>query len=148
MLKLTSYLVLVAIVHALWEIQIEGKDGGWARKLPTFRINVFFRKLLGGKPLTGYHIFMLLLFQLIFHSPLILFAFSWTTEALIQGYFIWYFIIEDAAWFILNPYYTLTRFRKHHIQWHKRWFLGLPLSYWVGGVIGTILLFLGGALCT
>ena len=55
------FLLWMACVHALWEIQIEGKSG-WARKLPTFRVHIFFRHLLGGKALTGYHIYMLLLF--------------------------------------------------------------------------------------
>lgn len=142
-LNLSIYLIVVAIVHALLEIQVEGKTGGWARQLPTFRVNVFFRKLLGGKPLTGYHIFMLLLFQLIFHGAFIFIPFTIKSECILQGCFMWYFVIEDIAWFILNPYYTLARFKKHHIQWHKRWFMGLPYSYWFGGILGTILILLG-----
>ena len=61
MLKLVLFLMWLALVHASWEIQIEGKDG-WARELPCWRLNVFFRKLLGGKALTGYHTWMMLLF--------------------------------------------------------------------------------------
>jgi hypothetical protein len=56
MIKQYIFTLVLAIITALWEIQVEGKEG-WAKQLPTFRINVFFRKLLGGKPLTGYHIF-------------------------------------------------------------------------------------------
>jgi hypothetical protein len=46
-------------------------------------------------------------------------------------------------WFIFNPHYTLKRFRKRNIEWHSRWFMGLPYTYWWGGIIGTILLILG-----
>jgi len=52
MIEHIVYTIALAIIFALLEVQVEGKDG-WCRNLPTFRINVFFRKILGGKPLTG-----------------------------------------------------------------------------------------------
>jgi hypothetical protein len=67
MIKYYIFTLILAIITALWEIQVEGR-WGWAKLLPTFRINVFFRKLLGGKALTGYHIFLLLLFVTVFHE--------------------------------------------------------------------------------
>lgn len=137
------YTIVFAFIFALLEIQVEGRDG-WCKKLPTFRINVVFKKLLGGKPLTGYHLYMILLFTTIFHAMLHHDGLSIKTEAHVFGLLCWFFVIEDALWFILNPHYTWKRFRKHQIEWHNRWVCGLPLTYWWGSIIGTMLLFIGG----
>ena len=142
MIEHIIYTIILTIITALWEIQIEGK-WGWAKLLPTFRINVFFRKLLGGKALTGYHIFMLLLFIAIFHAMLHEESWSWEKEFQVFGLLSWFFVLEDVLWFIFNPHYTWKRFRKKTIEWHNRWFLGLPYTYWWGIIIGIILLLLG-----
>jgi hypothetical protein len=142
MIKQYIFTLVLAIITALWEIQVEGKEG-WAKQLPTFRINVFFRKLLGGKPLTGYHIFLLLIFIIVFHGLFINELGTWKVESTIFGLIFLFFVIEDVMWFTFNPHYTLKRFRKKQIEWHSRWFLGLPISYWYGTIIGTILLILG-----
>ena len=142
MIKEYIFTIFLAIITSLWEIQVEGKEG-WAKQLPTFRINVFFRKLLGGKPLTGYHIFLLLLFLLVFHGLFINELGTWKVESNIFGLLCWFFVIEDVMWFIFNPHYTLKRFKSKHIEWHCRWFMGLPYSYWWGMIAGTILLLVG-----
>lgn len=143
-LKFYIWVLILAIIHSLWEIQIEGREGGWARHLPTFRINIMLTKLLLGKELTGYHIYMCLLFVTIFHGILLFQTWSWKVEAQVFGLLSWYFIIEDFLWFFFNKHYTLRKFRPGKILWHKRWFLGLPYSYWWGGIIGTFLLIMGG----
>ena len=135
------YTILLAVLYALVEIQIEGK-AGWARHLPTFRINVFFRKFLGGKPLTGYHIFMLMTFVVVFHAMMHN-EMSWRNEIQIFGLLNWFFVIEEISWFILNPHYTLQKFLDKDIRWHKRWLWGLPVSYWIGILLGTWGLYLG-----
>jgi hypothetical protein len=128
-------------LYALLEIQIEGKNG-WARHLPTFRINVFFKKLLGGKPLTGYHIYMLLTFIVVFNAMMHE-EVSLKNEFNIIGYLSIFFVLEDMFWFILNPHYTLKRFIQKDIKWHKRWLFGLPISYWVGILIMSLMFYLG-----
>lgn len=143
MIKYYIFTIILAIITALWEIQVEGKDG-WAKLLPTFRINVFFRKLLGGKSLTGYHIFLLLLFITVFHGLFINELGTLKIEYKIFGLVSWFFVIEDTLWFVFNPRYTWKRFRKQNIEWHNRWFWGLPYTYWWGMIIGTGLLILGG----
>lgn len=80
--KLILFLIWLAFVHAKWEVQIEGK-AGWARELPCWRLNVFFRKLLGGKALTGYHTWMMLLFFSFFHGIFIFL--KWTCRGLLFG---------------------------------------------------------------
>ena len=142
MFKHCLFTVVLAIITALWEIQIEGKDG-WAKLLPTFRINVFFRKLLGGKSLTGYHIFLLLLFVTVFHGLFINELGTWQIEFTIIGFVSLFFVLEDVLWFIFNPHYTFRRFRKKQIEWHSRWFMGLPFTYWWGMIVGIICLLLG-----
>jgi hypothetical protein len=55
-----AFMVFLAFILALWEIQIEGKDG-WAAKLPCWRLEKgWLVKLTGGRPITGYHLFMTL----------------------------------------------------------------------------------------
>ena len=143
MIKFIIYLLWMATIHALWEIQVEGKTGGWARHLPTFRINVFFNNLLGGKALTGYHLFMLILFITIFHGFFLFQEWTPKLELVIFGIGIIYFVVEDFLWFVLNKHYGIKRFRPGKIAWHNRWVLGLPISYWVGGIIVSTLLHFG-----
>lgn len=142
-IKLFIWMSILALLHALQEVQIEGRSG-WARHLPTFQINVFFYKFLGGKPLTGYHLYMLLMFITIFHGVFLFQEWSIKLEMTIFGYFSWYFVIEDFLFFVVNPHYSLRHFKKDHIEWHKRWFWGLPYTYWWGMIIGITLLLLGG----
>jgi len=141
-IKLIGWLLFLAFVHALWEIQIESK-AGWARHLPTFRVNTFLTKLLIGKEITGYHLYMLLFLITIFHGIFLFRPFSWRTEATVFGLFCWYFIIEDFLWFVLNKHYRLWNFKKGKITWHKRWIFGLPVSYWWGMILGIFLLIIG-----
>jgi hypothetical protein len=142
LIKYYIFTIILAVVTALQEIQTEGK-WGWAKLLPTFRINVFFRKLLGGKALTGYHIFLLLTYIIVFHGLFINELGTWKIEATIFGLVSWFFVIEDILWFIFNPHYTFKKFRKKQIEWHNRWFMGLPITYWWGMIIGILLLIIG-----
>lgn len=139
MFKYIIFTLIVATITALWEVQVEGSEG-WAKKLPTFRINVFFRKLLGGKPLTGYHIFLLLLFITVFHGLFITELGTWKIESGVFGFVSWFFVIEDVLWFVFNPHYGMRNFKKGKIEWHNRWAFGLPITYWWGMIIGTGLL--------
>jgi len=141
-IKIITWMIILAFFHALQEREIEGK-AGWARHLPTFRINVFVIKLLIGKEITGYHIFMLFMFLTIFHGLFISVPLSIKKELIILGLMSYYWIIEDFLFFIVNPHYRFKNFKKGKISWHKRWFVGLPYSYWWGIIIGTTLLLLG-----
>lgn len=142
MIKILLYLLLVASLHAKLEIMIEGKSG-WARSLPCWRFNRFITKLILGKEITGYHFYLFLMFLALFHSPLLFLTWTFKTESLILGSFCIYWIIEDFLWFVENKHYTFKAFRKGKISWHKRWFLGFPVSYWISGIIGTALILLG-----
>ena len=83
-IKIIIWMLILAYFHAKQETEIEGK-AGWARHLPTFRINIFLTKLLLGKEITGYHIYMLLMFLVMFHLPYLFIPFTIKTELTIIG---------------------------------------------------------------
>ena len=144
MLKFILYIFLVALLHAKLETMIEGQDGGWAKKLPCWRLNVFLIKLIIGKELTGYHCYLMLLFLTLFHSPLLFIEWTLQAECFILGLFCFYWILEDWLWFVLNKHWGLKKFKKDCIPWHLRWAFGVPISYWISAILGVIFLSLGG----
>jgi len=137
------FLLLLAAIHAKMELQSEGKMG-WGLKFPCWRLNNALIRLVIGKELTGYHFYMCMMFLLLFHSPFLFIAFTLKRELTIIGLYFWYWIFEDFFWFIESKNYGLRNFKPGRIYWHKRWSLGLPVSYWGGMIIGTLLLLLGG----
>ena len=145
MIKIILFLILLALLHALWEIQIEGKDG-WAKKLPCWRINVFFRKLFGGKPMTGYHFYMFSIWILAFHVPYILLPYSYGLECYIWSALLFYFPVEDFLWFVCNKHYGIKKFKQGKVEWHKKWLLGLPKAYWICWSLSIILYLLPKAI--
>jgi hypothetical protein len=145
MLNIIIYLIILALLHAKLELMIEGK-AAWALRLPCWRIDNYLTRFLLGKEITGYHVWLLVLFSLIFHAPFLFIDWSLKKEMLTLGLFYWYWIAEDFFWFIESKHYGLRSFKKGKIYWHKRWFGCLPVSYWWGMLIGTLFLFIGGLL--
>lgn len=143
-IKITIWMIILAYFHACQEREIEGK-AGWARHLPTFRINIFITKLLLAKEITGYHLYMLLMFLTIFHLPFLFIPISIKNEMILLGLMSYYWVIEDFLFFIVNPHFGIKKFKKGSISWHKRWciFNLIPVSYFWGIFLGTILLILG-----
>jgi len=134
---------LLALFFANVEIQIEGADG-WASKLPvTFRVeghwalNLFW----GGRPLTGYHVWIFSFMLLVFHLPM-LFAGQWSVrlEARALGCVMAFWVVEDLLWFVLNPAYGWSRLVSRQVPWHKHWFLSLPTDYWTFSLGAAVLL--------
>ena len=131
-----------AVVIACVEIEAEGKRG-WAEKMPTwYRTTgfwaVLYGKLLGGKPLTGYHLFMFFFPVLLFHAHFFV-GVPWSGERELLAwamYFAWC-PLWDYFWFVLNPHYA-GRFRKENVWWHARsaWVFGLfPVDYLFGALL-------------
>jgi len=138
---LMLWIVILAFFFAKVEIHIEGGDG-WAGKLPTWRVER--HKLLdifwGGRPMTGYHAWMFTFMALVFHLPVLLTgAFTWPLEARILASLMYFWILEDFLWFVLNPEYGLRRFKPHLVSWHGRWILFFPAEYWIFSVLGGVL---------
>ena len=139
------FMIFMAVILALWEIQIEGKDG-WAAKIPTWRIEKgWVLKFTGGRPLTGYHVFMTLFMIAIVHLPLFFVSWSWRLELLLMGFYMGMVLIEDFFWFVFNPHYGIKSFRKGKIWWHKTWWGPAPSFYWILLVIVILLIYFGRA---
>ena len=142
---LIAFMVVLAVLLAFWEIQIEGKDG-WAGKLPCWRMEKgWFLKLTGGRPVTGYHFFMTLFLIAIVHLTLFFVPWSWRLESLLLGFYVGMVFLEDFFWFVLNPQYGIKKFRKGEIWWHKQWWGPVPALYWFLLIIVIVLIYLGRA---
>lgn len=124
----------LALLLANVEVQIEG-SAGWAANLPTWRIEDGWLLDLfwGGRPMTGYHVYIFSFVALFFHFP---FAFcwrwSWRAEARALASIALFWVAEDFLWFLLNPAFGWTRFAPSFVLWHHHWLLGAPTDYWLG----------------
>ncbi|MFH0952426.1 MAG: hypothetical protein V1838_04545 [Patescibacteria group bacterium] len=141
------YIILTAVFLALWEIQIEGSNG-WAAKLPTWqKKNNFTKVILGGRPLTGYHLLLVFTILTLIHLSVFFTKWSWHTEAMIIGFFLVMITLEDFLWFVLNPAWGLSKFkRSDELWWHPSWFIGLPTFYWFTLTIGILAILWGFAI--
>jgi hypothetical protein len=138
-----------ALLFAAVEIEIEGPHG-WAERLPTwFRVTTPWARLYGilmrGKPLTGYHAVMFLLPLWSFHFGFMAgIPWSWPSEAATLGAYMVWTVTWDLLWFILNPRFGWSRFRKGAVWWHGRTWIGrFPVDYYIAIVIS--LVFAGSA---
>ena len=130
----------VAMVFAAVEIEVEGKHG-WAEKSATwFRTKGLAAKIygvfMGGKPLTGYHLFMFFLPLLVFHSHFAMgVPWSFARELLVFAMYFAWLPTWDFLWFVLNPEYGVKKFKKQNVWWHARshWLFNVtPLDYLFG----------------
>jgi hypothetical protein len=137
------FVLALATVYALLEIQIEGPNG-WAKNLPTWRKSGFPWGLLVGfdKELTGFHFYFLLLLLLLFHFPFLFVSWTMALELRILSLFLLTRIVEDFLWFVLNPAYGIGKFVRKEIPWHKAWFFGLPTGYWTTTPVALVLYYL------
>lgn len=136
---LALYVFLLCSMLAEVEIQIEG-EAGWAANLPTWRTtNPAITWIFGGKPVTGYHVFMNLFLLLIYHFPLLFGHPTLEKEAKILWTWATAAVVWDFMWFALNPEYGITRYSARNVWWFKTWALGVPVDYFVG--IGMSFLF-------
>jgi hypothetical protein len=138
-----AFMVFLACILALWEIQIEGKDG-WAANLPGWRREKgWLVKLTGGRPITGYHLFMTVFLIAMVHLPLFFTPWSWRLECLLFGFYLGMVLLEDFLWFVFNPHYGIKSFRKGKIWWHLSWWGPVPGFYWILLIIVIILIYFG-----
>jgi hypothetical protein len=136
-----TMLAVLAFLFAKVEIHVEGADG-WAGKLPTWRVQNRITELLyGGRPLTGYHLYVQLFVLVFCHVPYAIgLPFTWRVEALVASFMILFWILEDFLWFVVNPHFGIARFRAEHIWWHKKaWWLIAPREYFLMGAVAVAL---------
>ena len=124
------YTIIAAIIFANWEIQIEGKNG-WASNLPCWRSkNKWINTLMGNRPLTGYHLYLIIFLVLIIHFPLFFTQWTLEKEFFLISFLFCFLLLEDFFWFVFNPHYKLKKFKKGNIEWHKNWWGPMPDFYW------------------
>jgi hypothetical protein len=137
------FMVFMAVILALWEIQIEGGEG-WAANLPAWRIKTgWIVRLFGGRPLTGYHVFLSLFMISFAHFPLFFTPWTWQLELLLIGFIAGLGLIEDFFWFVFNPHYGIKKFRKGEIWWHKTWWGPMPSMYYYLIIVTGLLIYFG-----
>jgi hypothetical protein len=136
------FLLAAAASFALLEIQIEG-GAGWAANLPTWRLDTrLTRLLMGGRPLTGYHLWCHAFVVVVAHLPFGLGFVDWSFrgEARVAAFVILFWIIEDFLWFVLNPGYGIRSFRRDRVAWHaSAWWWIMPREYWIFLPVGIAL---------
>ena len=134
-----AWVALMAVFFAEVEIQIEGPYG-WAARLPTWRLDhhwlldIFW----GGRVLTGYHAWVFSFMALAFFAPLA-FQGRWRLReaALAVAGLALFWVGEDFLWFVLNPAFGWARFDPVHVPWHRHWWGGAPVDYWIAAVAVT-----------
>lgn len=129
---LIIFIVLVSVIFALLEIQIEGENG-WAGNLPTWKIKNPFKKIINWPYLSGYHFYVGLLFISLLQLPFFIgVPFNLKTEVLVIEVYLLIILLEDFLWFVLNPKWGIKKFFTKEIPWHSNKVLFLPRNYWVG----------------
>ena len=119
------FIFFSALLYALIEIEIEGKEG-WAKNLPTAR-NII------GK-MTLYHVFMFVFIIIMFIR---IYPMYGNNSFITIFYVTSWFLLEDFLWFVLNPYYTLKNYKKEEIWWHSNqsWIAGIPFHNFMGLIL-------------
>jgi len=127
------------------EIEIEG-GVGWAERLPTWyfkrgRVGQVYGWVMGHRPLTGYHVYAFTIPLLILHLPYVM-GVHWTLAnelRTIATYFV-LAVVWDYLWFVLNPAYTVRRFRRGAVWWFEvPWIWRFPLDYYVSWALSIAL---------
>ena len=115
------------------EIEIEG-GYGWVQRLPTWWLSRgivgrIYAIAMGHRPLTGYHVFAFTIPLLILHLPYTM-GVEWTLgeELRTIATFFALAVIWDYLWFVLNPAYTVARFKRGNVWWFEvPWIWRFPL---------------------
>ena len=140
----TLLLFLWAFGLAGIEIEIEG-GYGWAERLPTW----FLRRGLSagstasswGRPLTGYHVYAFAIPLVVLHLPYAM-GVSWTLAGELRTLATYFAlaVVWDYLWFVLNPAYTVRRFRRGRVWWFEvPWLWRFPLDYYTGVGLSIVL---------
>ena len=76
---------------------------------------------------------------IVFHLPLLFQMPTWHLELQIIALYIFFWLLEDFLWFVLNPDFGIAKFKKQYIPWHPHWWWFLPREYWIFAPIAVAL---------
>jgi hypothetical protein len=133
-------LLLFAWALGLAGIEIEIEGGyGWAERLPTWYrrrggIGRAYGAVMGGRPLTGYHVFAFTIPLVVLHLPFVS-GVEWTLARELTALATYFAlaVVWDFLWFVLNPAYTVRRFGRGRVWWFAvPWLWRFPLDYYTG----------------
>jgi hypothetical protein len=69
---------------------------------------------------------------MMFHLPFFMLQqWSWRLEARAIASIALFWVSEDFLWFMLNPAYGWAGFSPGRAVWHKHWWGGAPIDYWL-----------------
>lgn len=144
-LELGRTLLLFAWAFGLGAIEIEIEGGyGWAQRLPTWyykrgKLGRVYGIVMGQRPLTGYHVYAFTIPMLVLHFPYVM-GVDWTLSGelvTVATYFV-LAVVWDYLWFVLNPAYTVKRFRRGNVWWFEvPWIWRFPLDYYMSILLAT-----------
>lgn len=124
------FVLALSAVVALLEIQIEGGNG-WAACLPSWRVqSPWLKRLLNGKDLTGYHLYLSLELLFFFHFPAVFVRWTPALEFTIFSAYFAFMACEDFLWFVFNPHFGWRKFTRGNIAWFSRWAGPFPIDYY------------------
>ena len=140
-------LVLFAWSFGLAAIEIEIEGGvGWAERLPTWylkrgKTGKVYGLVMGKRPLTGYHVYAFTIPMLILHLPYVS-GVDWTLAGELRTIAIYFVVavVWDYLWFVLNPAYTVQRFRRGNVWWFEvPWLWRFPRDYYLSWLLSIAL---------
>lgn len=157
LLMTAIFIYFLAIIFGGLEVEIESETA-WADGCDTWMdVSSWYArlyvKILGGRPLTGYHCWMFLLPLTMFHLPFFM-GTKWNISNEINTWsFYFVFCVQwDYLWFILNPIYGFKNYRRENIWWHARekWIAGFPIGYYslvgISVILKVVESWLGGSM--
>jgi len=110
-----TYIMLIYIALAFAEGYTEGRYG-WAKRSYGWRLKVFKRTL------TAYHFWMwLVLFPMFLMLPLIIYGFDSKIFWLLLSSFFLGAVVNDIAWYIVNPKVSLKDLNPKFAKWYNWW---------------------------
>ncbi|MGV8152438.1 MAG: hypothetical protein ACP5OG_05130 [Candidatus Nanoarchaeia archaeon] len=123
------WIQLAFIAMAFLEKTIEGPNA-WASKSYSWKYQ--FSKNVS---ITEYHLFFWLFIIILGSLPLFTGGFSFELGGFLLSAFLVGFTLEDFTYFIVNPYFGLSKFNSKNARWYPWVKLGkieIPLSYFIG----------------
>jgi hypothetical protein len=96
---------------------------------------------MANRPLTGYHVFAFTIPLVVLHLPFTL-GVDWSLAAELRTIATYFLIavIWDYLWFVLNPAYTVGRFRRGNVWWFPRlWIWRFPIDYYASITLSIVL---------
>jgi hypothetical protein len=146
-LEIGRTLLLFAWAFGLAGIEIEIEGGhGWAERLPTWFlkrgvVGRVYGAAMGHRPLTGYHVFAFTIPVIVLHFPFVM-GVEWSLAGELRTFatFFAVAVVWDYLWFVLNPAYTVRRFRRGAVWWFEvPWIWRFPLDYYSGFALSVVL---------